>query len=605
MYVADLHALRNDHLLKTSETPRETGLTENPEARLGDFAFAPNMSSAKNKKDRIRVLRDEALALVRDRHEKKALVRFAELEQLDPTEPDWPRRTAECHRVLGNSKEQVEALGRAAERYMSMGLVPKAIATCRVILSIDPRHTETQQRLGALHGSLPARVPIESPPMRAPLEPRRPPLPATAPTAPTAIQSAPEARVEVPRAPRLEEILRKRRVASPRTAAEREPEATKHETSAPEVSLPTPPLGEIDAPTDPLGQALADVTAHAALEQAPAAPAPSVPTKEEFPTTIEPVYRPNGKPSGMFRITFSEPAPSPPVVDARQRAQNALPTTPLFSELSPQSLARFIDDARLVQHEAGAVVYRKDEPSDALYVIVNGAVSVFAGGEKPLEITRLGEGEVFGETALVGSEPRLTTVETTEKTDLLRIDRKLIAELLLSEPRTLRVALRFLRERLVQALAATNPLFTILSKSQRRVFADRFEFLQVDHDSLLVEQGSPSPGLYVLLCGKLTVTHREDDRDRVLSELHAGDVFGEMSLLTGEPAMADVRSEGKAFALRLPEWGFQDMGEDHPDIIEYLTLVASARHLQNRELLEPKTEPFLRSDASASVPQVE
>ena len=121
------------------------------------------MTSGNPKRDRVRKLRDEALALVREGHDKKALLRFAELEQLEPNEPDWPRRAAECHRVLGNSKEQVEALGRAAERYMSQDLVPKAIATCKVILSIDPRHTETQRRLSALHGSMAARFPVESP----------------------------------------------------------------------------------------------------------------------------------------------------------------------------------------------------------------------------------------------------------------------------------------------------------------------------------------------------------------------------------------------------------------------------------------------------------
>jgi CRP-like cAMP-binding protein len=233
---------------------------------------------------------------------------------------------------------------------------------------------------------------------------------------------------------------------------------------------------------------------------------------------------------------------------------------------------------------------------------VNGAVSVLAGGESRLEITRLGDGDVFGETALVGNEPRPTSVETTEATDLLRIDRKLIAELVASEPRTLRVALRFLRERLVQALALTNPLFTAIPKGKRHVFAERFELLQVDDDSLLVEQGSPSPGLYVMLCGKVLVTHRENDRDRELRRLHAGDVFGEMSLLTGEPAMADVRSEGKGFALRLPEWGFQDMGEDHPEAVEYLTLLASKRRLQNRVVLEANSESISPNEAPASVP---
>jgi hypothetical protein len=78
-----------------------------------------------------------------------------------------------------------------------------------------------------------------------------------------------------------------------------------------------------------------------------------------------------------------------------------------------------------------------------------------------------------------------------------------------------------------------------------------------------------------------------------------------MSLLTGEPAMADVRSEAKGFALRLPEWGFQDMGEDHPDVLEYLALLVGSRHLHNQSLLEPKTEPIAREGASASVPQGE
>ena len=116
---------------------------------------------------------------------KHARTALAELEKLDPSEPDWPRRAAECHRVLGQAKAQVEALGRAAERYMVQGLVPKAIATCKVILSIDPKHTETQQRLAALHGSPPARPAFESPLKRNPVQTRQPPpLEARSPSPP-------------------------------------------------------------------------------------------------------------------------------------------------------------------------------------------------------------------------------------------------------------------------------------------------------------------------------------------------------------------------------------------------------------------------------------
>jgi CRP-like cAMP-binding protein len=536
------------------------------------------MTSGKTRRERVRTLRDEALTLAREGHDERALSRFAELEKLEPDEPDWPRRAADCHRALGNSKAQVEALGRAAERYMSQDLVPKAIATCRMILSIDPRHTATQERLGALSGASAVRFPVDGQPRRVSAETEQ--QAAQGPAAPVPPQSALDARVVVPRAPRLEEILRKRRLHAPRTALEPRPAAPKVETTLQEAQpAPVAEFGENEPPTDPLGRALE--------LSAPIGATPSLIGKDAYATNIEAVYKPNGTPSGMFRITFPEPSVAEPTADVRRRAQTALPTTPLFSELSPQSLSRLIEEARLVAYEAGTVVHRKDDASDALYVIVSGAVSVLAGEGSRLEITSLGEGDCFGETALVGNEPRLTTVETTERTELLRIDRKLIAELVLTEPRTLRVALRFLRERLVQGLLLTNPLFTSLAKGRRRELSERFEFLQVDHGSLLVEQGSSSPGLYVLLSGAVEVVRRENDTDLRLSVLHAGAVFGEMSLLSGEPAVADVRSMGKVFALRLPEWGFQDVGEDHPEILEFLNLLAAARRVQNRALLEP------------------
>ena len=108
------------------------------------------MISSKQR-ERVRTLRDEALAFAREGHEAKALLRFAELEKLDPSEPDWPRRAAECHRVLGQAKAQVEALGRAAERYMVQGLVPKAIATCTVT-GIFKRPAAASTLIGACAG---------------------------------------------------------------------------------------------------------------------------------------------------------------------------------------------------------------------------------------------------------------------------------------------------------------------------------------------------------------------------------------------------------------------------------------------------------------------
>src|SRR5690349_351056 len=111
------------------------------------------MANRKPKKERIRELREEALELLRKASHTAALVRFTELERLAPDVAEFPQRAADCHRGLGNTSEQVDALGRAAELYANQGAFAKAIALCQVILGVDPKHTRTQARLAELNSA--------------------------------------------------------------------------------------------------------------------------------------------------------------------------------------------------------------------------------------------------------------------------------------------------------------------------------------------------------------------------------------------------------------------------------------------------------------------
>src|SRR6187397_1989496 len=53
-----------------------------------------------------------ALAATESDDPRRALAAFAALENLEPYEPNWPRRAADCHRTLGESEQRLEALGR-------------------------------------------------------------------------------------------------------------------------------------------------------------------------------------------------------------------------------------------------------------------------------------------------------------------------------------------------------------------------------------------------------------------------------------------------------------------------------------------------------------
>ena len=514
----------------------------------------------KTRQQQIRDVRDVALELSRKGSHAAALARFNELERLEPAEADWPRRAADCHRALGDVPQQIAALGRAAEQYAQAGIMTKAIAMCRMILALDPRHTETQERLAALQTQErtvipPPRVPVVASKRVAarPAASLEPGLTVSAP--------APRTEPERPR-PELGRLLRQRYVE-----LKKGPPAISGAPGAPSAGLKVATVSPKPAAVSP----------------EPAFPFLPEGSLNEMVPGSKRMRGPRGIPSGMHRIEIGQVRPPKPAERAKQAAQKALPTTPLFSELGPQSLARLIARARLDHFEAGEAVYRQNDAAWTFHVVVSGTVAILAEqahGER-IELTRLGEGEFFGEAALVGNEPRPTTAEALEPTDVLSIARETIRELIVEEPRVLTTVLRFLRERLIESSMLTNPLFTILSGLERRRLAAQFEFLEIEPNSLVIWQGVRSPGLFVLLSGTAEVMCDDEGQDKLFATLGPGAVFGEMSLLAGGAAIADVRCVARSYALMLPKAAFAHVASEHPSVVEYLNLLAESRRREN------------------------
>jgi len=77
---------------------------------------------------------------------------------------------------------------------------------------------------------------------------------------------------------------------------------------------------------------------------------------------------------------------------------------------------------------------------------------------------------------------------------------------------------------------------------------------------MLIKEGAQSDGLYVVLHGSVDVAAQHID----LARLKEGEIFGEMSLLTRQPATATVVSPRNAILLRLPRDQFQELVVTHP-----------------------------------------
>ena len=247
-------------------------------------------------------------------------------------------------------------------------------------------------------------------------------------------------------------------------------------------------------------------------------------------------------------------------------ARRALASTPLFAALPAAALEVLIDRMTLVELAAGEVLFRQGDPGDTLFVVAEGEVVVISEGPPRQELTRMGPGAFFGEVALVTEEPRSATIIAESDTLLLAIGRDAVRMLVGSYPDVLPVILRFLRDRLVDRLVKTHPLFASFAEHDRSFLVAHFRFLEIEAGAVILEEGSRATGLYALLAGRADVI----GQGRTLTTLRSGDLFGEGPLLSGKPSTVTVKATVRCLALCLPAADFREIIMTHPQVLSYI-----------------------------------
>jgi signal transduction histidine kinase len=117
----------------------------------------------------------------------------------------------------------------------------------------------------------------------------------------------------------------------------------------------------------------------------------------------------------------------------------------LFSTLTPAELQTIRDSCTVREYPAGAQIFKEGDPGDGIYIINEGKVQISAlvSEEDRRVLGRLGEGDFFGEMAVLDDEPRSGTATTETTTLLTFIPRESMVAMLESSPR---LAVRLVRE---------------------------------------------------------------------------------------------------------------------------------------------------------------
>ncbi len=124
-------------------------------------------------------------------------------------------------------------------------------------------------------------------------------------------------------------------------------------------------------------------------------------------------------------------------------------------------------------------------------------------------------------------------------------------------------------------------LFQTMTEEERRKLAESLKFTPFSRGEVMTRQGAEAHWLYLLTKGSaevlLTVDAGEQKR---VSLLHAGDFFGEMSLLTGEPRSATVKAIEDSECYRLDRQAFNEIIQARPEMTQHLSEVLARRKVE-------------------------
>lgn len=247
----------------------------------------------------------------------------------------------------------------------------------------------------------------------------------------------------------------------------------------------------------------------------------------------------------------------------------ALPATPLLAELPKPVLQRLLAEAELRELEAGAFLIEVGQPSDALFLLVEGGVSVHVPGSTEAPIA-LGEGELVGESCLLDEVSRRADVVVAPGgVSALRIAKSTLDALVDEHPPLHDLLLELLGRRLLANLLLTSPVFTGFDADTKRELAGLFQLRSASKDTVLVEHGKRGDGLYCVLLGAL------EARGERTKRLGPGTVLGQRSLITRQSSSVDVICVTDTLLLRLPAARFNELAATYPPVLMYLSELAA------------------------------
>jgi cAMP-dependent protein kinase regulator len=268
---------------------------------------------------------------------------------------------------------------------------------------------------------------------------------------------------------------------------------------------------------------------------------------------------------------------------ATRAGDGKLPPAPLLTSLPLAGARALIGVMTARAAPAGEIIVEVGQAATSLYWLAYGTVAVSRDG---VTLGELHGGAFFGEIALVGGTSRTARVVARTDVWLLEIPARAVEAAAQKHPQLAVVLASHAKSRLLSNLMRTSELFNELDASDRAGLLERFTSEIVDAGTRIITEGTPNSHLWVVVAGRCDVRSAGAD----VAHLGPGAAVGEISLVSGKSAVADVVAVERSVLLRLSRADFRQVVIHHPGLLERVESLVVAREQANRALFHDASD---------------
>jgi CRP/FNR family cyclic AMP-dependent transcriptional regulator len=131
---------------------------------------------------------------------------------------------------------------------------------------------------------------------------------------------------------------------------------------------------------------------------------------------------------------------------------------------------------------------------------------------------------------------------------------------------------------MAEDLLANSEFFAEVDEDLRAQIAALGQRRRMVRGDVLFAEGEDPSELFIVLEGRVAIANRSiDGRESVLALMEAGDLFGEMAMLDGQPRSAEARALEPSIVLAIPYAPVQQMFEQQPRLLWGVVRMLSRR----------------------------